>query len=238
MSEKSSGKGGRSASRPTAIISTLIGVVVIVVVVLQQLGVIDLEVGESTPDANPSPGASATDVDQARAWLDELRVEEENDPDGYDRGLFPHWDRGVEGNCTTRQMVLVRDGEGVETDDDCRPVSGSWYSVFDGETFTDPQDIDIDHLVPLKEGWRSGAHAWSTEERRRFANDLEESPQLWAVSASSNRSKGDADPGDWLPPLESFHCEYVTAWIEVKHVWDLSVDPAEEAAMREVLEGC
>ena len=72
---------------------------------------------------------------------------------------------------------------------------------------------------------------------KEFANDLESS-QLWAVSASSNRSKGDADPANWLPPLESSHCDYVVSWIEVKHVWDLSVDPAEETALREVLESC
>lgn len=143
----------------------------------------------------------------------------------------------MEGNCTTRQVVLLRDGEDVETDDNCQPVSGSWYSAFDGETFTDAQDIDIDHMVALKEGWRSGAHAWSTEERQRFANDLDSS-QLWAVSASSNRSKGDADPANWLPPLESAHCDYVVSWIEVKHVWNLSADPEEEAALREVLDGC
>ncbi|MBR8744584.1 HNH endonuclease family protein [Nocardiopsis sp. MG754419] len=246
MSKQSSPKGGRSGSargrrpksRSAAVVSTIIGVVVIAVVVLQQLGVIDLDGDAAATGTQDSPeGSSASDVDQARERLEELRVEDEDDPPGYDRALFPHWDGNVEDNCTTRQVVLLRDGEGVETNDDCQPVEGSWYSPYDGETFDDAQDIDIDHMVALKEGWRSGAHAWSTEQRQRFANDLE-STQLWAVSASTNRSKGDADPADWLPPLESSHCDYVVSWIEVKHVWDLSVDPDEDAALREVLEGC
>ncbi|WP_159945357.1 MULTISPECIES: HNH endonuclease family protein [unclassified Nocardiopsis] len=228
MPKKASSKIGGAAA---------VGALAVAVLVLYQLGVIDLDpegaTGSQTGDA-PSSGLA---VEQARQQLEELRVEAEEDPGGYDRALFPHWDSGVQDNCTTRQVVLLRDGEGVETDEDCQPVSGSWYSAYDGETLTDAQDIDIDHMVALKEGWRSGAHAWTTDKRQLFANDLDSS-QLWAVSASSNRSKGDSDPAEWLPPLESVHCDYVVSWIEVKHVWDLTVDPDEEAALREVLSGC
>ncbi|WP_017590455.1 HNH endonuclease family protein [Nocardiopsis ganjiahuensis] len=237
-SPRSAGRGGKPASKLTALIGTVVGVLVIAAFVLQQMGVIDLETGEPSTEPQGSPdGGSSSGVEQAGQQMEELRIEDEEDPPGYDRALFPHWDSGVEDNCTTRQVVLLRDGEDVQTDDNCQPVSGSWYSAYDGETFTDAQDIDIDHMVALKEGWRSGAHAWPTEKRQKFANDLESS-QLWAVSASSNRSKGDADPANWLPPLESSHCDYVVSWIEVKHVWDLTVDPAEETALREVLEGC
>ncbi|MEU0845720.1 DUF1524 domain-containing protein [Streptomyces sp. NPDC005962] len=45
--------------------------------------------------------------------------------------------------------------------------------------------FDVDHVVPLKEAWRSGAAEWSTQDRRAFANDLVHS-QLVAVSARSN----------------------------------------------------
>ena len=150
---------------------------------------------------------------------------------------LPHWDSGVEGTCTTRQVVLKHQGEDVQTGDDCQPISGTWTSTYDNETFTDPGEVDIDHLVALGEAWRSGAHAWTTQERQQFANDLD-SPQLWAVSASSNRSKGDADPADWMPPNQDVHCEYVTAWIEVKHTWDLTVDPDEEQALHQTLQKC
>lgn len=236
MSKQSSSRGRKPKSKLAALVSTLVGVVVVVVIVLQQLGVIDLETGGSAGEPQDAPGdVSASDVDQARERIEAIRVEEEDDPGGYDRSLFPHWSE-AEG-CSTREAVLKRDGEGVETDEECRSTSGSWYSAYDGETFDDAQDLDIDHMVALKEGWRSGAHEWSTEDRGRFANDLD-TTQLWAVSASTNRSKGDADPSDWLPPLESSHCDYVVSWIEVKHEWDLSMDPDEETAVREVLEGC
>ncbi|MBB6119389.1 HNH endonuclease family protein [Nocardiopsis algeriensis] len=205
------------------------------------------ELGVITPDPRSDGGGSASgpmsapsgepSAEQALNKLDELRVEEESQASGYDRSAFPHWTSNVQDGCNTREAVLVRSGEGVEVGEDCDITSGTWHSAYDGETFTDPGDLDIDHMVPLKEGWRSGAHEWTTDKREQFANDME-SDQLWAVSASSNRSKSDGDPSDWLPPLESMHCEYAVSWIEVKHVWDLSVDPDEEAALREVLASC
>lgn len=229
----------KSSSKLGGVVSAVVGVIAVALFALYQLGIIDPDLGEEA--SGPSDGGTSApsgdlSVEQARTMLDELRVEAEDDPPGYDRAMFPHW--SSKDGCNTRQTVLARSGEDVEVGDGCKPVSGSWYSAYDGETFTDPQDIDIDHMVPLKEGWRSGAHAWTTEEREKFANDLDSSPQLWAVSASSNRSKADADPAEWMPPLESMHCEYVAAWIEVKHVWDLTVDPDEEAALRGVLDGC
>lgn len=203
-----------------------------VLAVAHHTGMIDIPAPEESPSEASGDSSPETALDQ----LDELLIQDEHE-DGYDRSLFPHWDSGVEGTCTTRQVVLKHQGEDVQTGDDCQPVSGTWTSTYDNETFTDPGEVDIDHLVALGEAWRSGAHAWTTQERQQFANDLD-SPQLWAVSASSNRSKGDADPADWMPPNQDVHCEYVTAWIEVKHTWDLTVDPDEEQALHQTLQKC
>lgn len=60
-------------------------------------------------------------------------------------------------------------------------------------------------------------------------------PQLLAVSATSNRQKGDGDPAEWLPAREDYQCEYVRAWIQVKQYYGLSVDTLEKAALGNVL---
>jgi hypothetical protein len=62
-------------------------------------------------------------------------------------------------------------------------------------------------------------------------------PQLLAVSATSNRQKGDKDPAEWLPELESYQCEYARAWIQVKQYYGLSVDSLEKAALGDILDG-
>ncbi|KAG9074833.1 hypothetical protein FRC06_010430, partial [Ceratobasidium sp. 370] len=53
-----------------------------------------------------------------------------------------------------------------------------------------------------------------------------------------NQAKGDKDPAVWMPPLQSYHCTYVRAWIEVKHFYGLSVDSAEKAALTNYLGRC
>jgi hypothetical protein len=116
-------------------------------------------------------------------------------------------------------------------------LAGSWVSLYDGLTTTAPGSFDIDHVVPLAEAWASGASTWSADERRDFANDLDD-PQLVAVSAHTNRSKGDRDPAEWEPPDRTSWCWYATSWVTVKTRWHLSADPAEVAALRTMLATC
>lgn len=52
-----------------------------------------------------------------------------------------------------REYVLQRDGTNVQTDSSCAAVSGRWYSPYDGQTWTAASDVDIDHMVPLKNAW-------------------------------------------------------------------------------------
>jgi len=160
---------------------------------------------------------------------------------GYDRDEYhPRWaDR--DGDCQdTRQEVLVEESlEPVELSaNGCRVVSGRWYGRYTGRVFTDPGDLDIDHLVPLKEAHESGAADWPTKRKRRYANDLKHPDTLIAVEAGANRSKGSRDPAEWLPPNEAYHWEYVQDWVGVKRRWGLNMDTAERAAVEELLLDC
>lgn len=172
----------------------------------------------------------------ARAQLADLTVAPEGSPDGYDRDKFPHWSSQGD-NCNTRETVLERDGSGVETGNDCYPTSGTWYSPYDGDTWSEPSDVDIDHVVPLADAWRTGASEWTTAERERFANDLE-GPQLIAVTDNVNQEKGDKSPDEWKPPRQSYWCTYASMWINVKYRWELTVDEAEHAALEDMLDRC
>ena len=58
------------------------------------------------------------------------------------------------------------------------------------------------------------------------------------MTASSNRSKGDQDPAEWLPPRASYRCTYVSGWIAVKWRWRLSIDATEDAALRVLVTAC
>ena len=82
-------------------------------------------------------------------------------------------------------------------------------------------------MVPLKEAWISGARDWTAAQREKFANELTQ-PQLVAVTHSINEEKSDKDPAAWLPPLDSFKCDYVVAYIQVKHAYSLTIDSDEK----------
>ncbi|MFD7920540.1 HNH endonuclease family protein [Streptomyces sp. NPDC059740] len=182
--------------------------------------------------APPAPPSAAT----ARTYLAALTVQAEGSTDGYSRDAFPHWIQQGD-NCDTREVVLKRDGTGVTTNSSCAATAGTWKSAYDGATWTNSSDVDIDHVVPLAEAWKSGASKWTTAQRQALANDLTHS-QLIAVTDNVNQAKGDKDPASWLPPSTSYHCTYARMWVSVKHVYDLTVDSDEKAALQKILDGC
>jgi hypothetical protein len=186
-----------------------------------------------TAQATP-PGIPT--VTTAKTQLAALAVAAESHDSTYDRALFPHWIT-ISGTCNTRETVLKRDGSGVTVNSACTATAGSWYSPYDGATWTATADVDIDHMVPLAEAWRSGAWAWTTSQRQSFANDLA-APQLWAVTDNVNQSKSDQDPSTWKPSLTGFWCTYAKSWITVKYKYDLTLQSTEKTALTTMLTYC
>jgi hypothetical protein len=155
---------------------------------------------------------------------------------GYSREKFRHWDDHGDG-CNTRELVLRREGRQVRTTSNCAAVSGRWVSPYDGTKVSSPRRLDIDHVVPLANAWRSGADRWADAQRERFANDLR-NPELVAVTLETNRAKGDQGPEAWRPPARSAWCSYAVDWIAVKSAYRLTVTAAERSALRDMLGSC
>ncbi|WP_124728436.1 HNH endonuclease family protein [Staphylospora marina] len=177
---------------------------------------------------------STPSLASAQAELNALKVEPEGSMSGYSRDKFPHW-TNQGGGCNTRQVVLKRDADYYSGN--CPVTSGKWYSYYDGVVVYSPSEVDIDHIVPLAEAWRSGASSWSQSKRQAFANDLS-GPQLIAVTSSVNRSKGDQDPSTWQPPRTGARCAYAKWWIRTKYNWGLSVQASEKSALQAMLNTC
>lgn len=184
---------------------------------------------QATPPGIPSEAT-------ARTQLGGLTVAAPGTTAGYSRDRFPHWST-VSGPCTTREIVLQRDGTDVVPDSNCAAVSGSWYSPYEGATQTSADRVDIDHVVALAEAWRSGASAWTEERREAFANDRS-GPQLIAVTDTVNQAKGDQPPNLWRPPLECYWCTYARMWVGTKSNWDLTITGGEQRALHSMLDTC
>jgi hypothetical protein len=197
------------------------------------------ETGPSrAPGAPAAPSASA-----AREMLRGLLVAPVGSMAGYSREEFPHWAAdGTEfgwdepdGSCDVRDDALIRDGRGVEVDEECSFTSGAWLDPYTGRTLTGPGEVDIDHVVPLANAWRSGAASWDEEEREAYANDP---GVLLSVDDAENQIKGDKGPEAWRPPDTDYSCEYARRWISIKHRWKLTINTNEKATLQDMLKGC
>ena len=191
---------------------------------------------------NANAGSDGKVPADAGKALKKLEVSPPGSMAGYDREDFPHWSDAQEfgwnvsdSACDVREAALIRDGEDVTVGEGCDVESGRWLDPYTTRTYTDPLDIDIDHLVPLANAFRSGASEWDEAERERYANDP---GNLLSVEDNANQEKGDKGPEAWRPPNRTIWCQYVRRWIGVKSTYDLTVNPQERAALREMLASC
>lgn len=148
----------------------------------------------------------------------------------YSRAAYRHW-IDLDRDCQdARQEALIAASEAelaYKTERQCKVVTGQWTDPYTGKVVTKASDLDVDHIVPLREAHESGGFAWTAEQRRAFANDPY---NLLPVTASANRSKGSKGPGDWLPVVSAYRCGYIERYLDIKRRFQLSSD-AREAAL-------
>lgn len=134
----------------------------------------------------------------------------------------------------TRARVLVRDSEVDVTyrgTRQCSVEAGKWQDPYANKEVIEAKGIQIDHMVPLKNAYLSGAWEWDYKTRCLYANYMNFKPHLVSSGAHENMSKSDSGPEKYLPPNEDFRCEYVRNWIAVKAIWHLKMNPLEVRAI-------
>ncbi|KQW48375.1 hypothetical protein ASC77_06330 [Nocardioides sp. Root1257] len=205
--------------------------------------------GATDPPAPPATPDLPSASEAAHLLRDLAATSRRPDVPTYDRDAFGSPWADTDGNgCNQRDDVLLRD---VVADTvtvarqgacDHDVLAGTWVDPYTGRTLTfddlkdlhQAQAIQIDHVVPLAEAWRSGASSWSGARRHRFANDLS---VLLAADGPTNAAKGDDDPAAWRP-RKAFQCEYAERWVAVKSHWALAADRSERRALAEMLGYC
>lgn len=148
---------------------------------------------------------------------------------------FGTWvrDRNDNSCLNTRAQVLVRDSQGKVsyTSTGCTVASGRWMDPYSARTITDAGQIDIDHFVPLKNAYMSGAHKWDYTRRCLYANYRGNSFHLLPVYDIENKRKGDKSPEGYMPPNKAYQCQYLSNWLKVKLIWSLEVTPPERETL-------
>ncbi len=131
---------------------------------------------------------------------------------------------------------------------DCRTSKGLWIDPYtyksaneltkENGKFGISNDLDVDHVVPLKNAHRSGGWSWPSWKKEEYANYLEDKNHLLAVSASENRIKGAKGPEDYMPPAKNYHCGYLKTWIKIKMNWNLMMSQREAEFIQTKLKSC
>jgi len=234
--------------------------IVLAVIATAAFTYFDKQPSSSTPGPGPAKTATVSGKDVGDL-VGQLAEAPEASMNGYSREKFPHWDTnkpehgfGTEfaqySRCTSRDVMMLRDATGSVTLDPktCELTigkDGGWrdqYGFLDPKTgklkpykwMTDPATVDAEHIVPLAEAWRSGADKRDEDTRRGIANDA---INLVASDPSANRSKGDQDAANYLPP-GNFRCAYLERYVKIKVKYGLTVDPAEHTALRTAVDDC
>jgi hypothetical protein len=180
---------------------------------------------------------------QPPEWLgvSTLQIADRRDEPRYDRKEWKHW-VDEDGDCqATGAEVLIRQSLIPVTWRDsgqCHVESGLWLDPYTGKVARSASELDIDHLVPLKNTHQAGGVQWEEARKQDFANHLDYPWHLLAVNKSQNRKKGDRGPDRWKPENRDYWCPYAVAWIQVKSQWELTATLQEWRQLMKMLQTC
>ncbi|WP_413557763.1 HNH endonuclease family protein [Bdellovibrio sp. HCB209] len=161
--------------------------------------------------------------------------------EAYNRSKhFGGWIRpNNDSSClNTRGLVLVRDSKVPVSmaSNGCTVQKGLWDEPYTGATVEHASEIQIDHFVPLKNAYVSGAHRWNFAKRCLYANYMGNDFQLLSTDAHENMAKSDSSPQGYMPPNRAYRCQYLEQWLKVKAIWDLGITPPEKAAVEALIQ--
>lgn len=146
--------------------------------------------------------------------------------DYYDRKKFKHWNDHNK-DCRNKRAEILQERSLVKVEyrvrkngKRCTVKSGKWNDFYINELLFEASEVDIDHVVPLKEAWDFGASSWDAAKRETFANDSE---NLVITNRKYNRKKGAHTPLSWLPIDRQYACKYMKKWIYIKKKYQLKI---------------
>lgn len=116
----------------------------------------------------------------------------------------------------------------------CTVSRGTWDDPYTGRVYTDARDLQIDHFVPLKNAYISGADKWNRKKRCLYSNYMGNGFHLVPVFGKENMKKSDRTPAEYMPPNPAFQCAYLAHWLKVKVIWSLGLTPPEKMAIEDL----
>jgi hypothetical protein len=155
----------------------------------------------------------------------------------YTRKDWNHWidqDR----NCLDTRAEILKKRSLVPVEFNkkgCRVVHGKWDDFYHTQVHTNASQVDLDHVVALKNAHLSGGANWSHRSKEEFANDPE---NLVITNRAYNRKKGAKGVDKWLPVKKEYACKYVKKWMSVKNQYSLRILATEQKTIDQIRAEC
>lgn len=202
----------------------------------------------ASQSTNSSAKNSAQNSTTGGAMANIVIAEADNSP--YNRSDYGSgWD--VPGlACNIRATILKQTSlVAVQTaENGCTVTYGSWVDPYSGATLTGnpyqgdgtANDLDIDHIIPLKYVNAHGGYGWSASDKVAYGKSVTamNNGVYLAVSASENRKKGDSGPADYYPSNPDFYCEYAKRWRDTARTYAISLSGRDYNKIQGVLVEC
>ncbi len=138
----------------------------------------------------------------------------------------------------TRNLVLQRDSQSaieMRPGNNCRVGKGTWHDPYTNTTLNDSRDVQIDHMVPLKDSYINGAWKWNYQTRCTYANFMGFRDHLKPVTGRENMLKSDNSPAGYMPPNAAYKCEYIRNWLSIKLIWKLGMQRDEAQKIKDLV---
>jgi hypothetical protein len=106
----------------------------------------------------------------------------------------------------------------------CKVLHGRWEDFYTGEVYTNPNQLTVDHVVPVKAAHKLSIGQWDKTQRNRFYNDMD---NLVLTSRKNNSSKSDNDITVWQPANKQRACRQMQIWLKVKKKYNFEITQTE-----------
>lgn len=137
-----------------------------------------------------------------------------------------------------RNRVLIRDSQTpvqMRSVNPCKVGTGRWFDPYTNTQYSHSTEVQIDHVVPLKDSYINGGWKWNYRTRCVYANYMGFRDHLKPVQGQENRLKSDHSPSYYMPPNTSYRCEYLKAWLSIKLIWKLGMQRLEAEKIRQLI---
>lgn len=169
----------------------------------------------------------------------------------YNEEEWPHWAlvSGANDCWTTKKEVLAKqaipgtvkylDKNHKETTDKskaCAIISGKWTDPYTGKEIDKVEDIDVDHIIPLKIINSLGGDSWTAEKRLNYANDIES--VLIVASKESIKKRNGEDLSKFTLANKSYKCEFAKSYTGIASKYELSITEKTKDELSKWLNTC